>query len=283
MVTKEKLISDLKQLGIQSGDTLLIRGNLGKLGRLENREDLLNAFLEVVGEEGTLVTLSFSKSFPFYRVDKNYIFDIHKKSTSGALANLFLKHNKHVRSSHPTNSFVAIGKNANQIVTKHNETSLSYSPIKELIDLDAKLLNFGITRSSPGFTTVHYAQEELGLTKQSFFNGLLRVYYKNNDGETQLFKRNDRGGCSMGFDNFYKFYLEEKTLTIGLLGKSEVIMASAKELYKIEYLQISKNPSVHFCDNPLCISCRITWKYSLKDIPSFFVLKIIDLVRKVMK
>lgn len=54
-----------------------------------------------------------------------------------------------------------------------------YDPIKKLIELNAKMIIFGIIDESPGFfTTVHYAQQELGLTKQSFLTIFLEFIIK---------------------------------------------------------------------------------------------------------
>lgn len=177
MLNKDILVESFKSLDIAQGDTVFIRGNLGKVGRLKPRSIFLDALLEVVGEEGTIATLGFTKAFPFYKIDKEYIFDRNTPSTSGALAKLFMNHTKCVRSEHPTNSFLAIGKNASIIVEEHDESSLSYAPMKKIIELNAKMVIFGIIADSPGFTTVHYAQEELGLTKKSLFKGVLKVYY----------------------------------------------------------------------------------------------------------
>ena len=66
----EKLKNDLESLGIKKGDTLLVRADLGAIGKLETkkREDYINFMLEAVGEEGTIVGLSFTNSFFFKRI-----------------------------------------------------------------------------------------------------------------------------------------------------------------------------------------------------------------------
>ena len=166
MNTLETLKNDFINLGITQGDTVLIRGNLGKVGRIK-KEIFLKSLLDVVGPNGTIVTLGFTKAFPFYKVDKDFIFDLQTKPNTGALGSIFLNHPQAQRSCHPTNSYIAIGKNAQYILENHDENSLIYDPMKKLIELNAKMLIFGIIEDSPGFTTVHLAQQELGLDRKS--------------------------------------------------------------------------------------------------------------------
>ncbi len=69
MFSLENLKNDLETLGVKKGDTLLIRADLGSIGKLEikKREDYINFMLESVGEEGTIVGLSFT-SVIFYSI-----------------------------------------------------------------------------------------------------------------------------------------------------------------------------------------------------------------------
>lgn len=279
MITKNNLIENFKNLGIEEGDTVFIRGNLGKVGRLKKRDIFLESLLEVIGENGTIVTLGFTKSFLFYKLDKNFIFNRNTESTTGGLSKLFMRHVDCKRSEHPTNSFLAIGKNAKYILEGHNENSLSYDPMKRVIELNSKMIIFGIIKESPGFTTVHFAQQELGLTKKSFASGLLRVYYTKK-GIKKLFIRRDIGGCSLGFDKFYKYYLDQNILKLGQVGNSQAISVDAQSAYEIEYNLIQKNNSFHFCDDPLCLSCRASWKYDIKYLPNFIIMKAFNYIFK---
>ncbi|MCT7586731.1 AAC(3) family N-acetyltransferase [Aliarcobacter butzleri] len=280
MNSKETLINDFKNLGLQEGDVVFIRGNLGKVGRLKPRELFLDALFEVIGDSGTIVTLGFTKSFPFYKVDKEYIFDESTIPETGAFGKLCLNYKDAKRSNHPTNSFIAIGKYADEILKDHDENAMLYDPIKKLIELNTKMIIFGIIDESPGFTTVHYAQQELGLTKQSFFKKLFRVYYKDKKGNLKLFKKSDIGGCSHGFGKFYPYYLSNGLLKIAKIGNSSAILINARDAYNIEYKLMKENKSFHFCDNPLCISCRLSWKYDLKYSVNYLLLKIISLFKR---
>lgn len=276
---KKILIEDFKKLGLVAGDTVLIRGNLGKIGKLKPRKLFLDALFEVIGKNGTVVTLGFTKAFLFYKIDKSYIFDNNTLPETGALGKLCLNYKDAKRSSHPTNSFIAIGKHADEIIKDHDENSLLYSPMKKIIELDAKMVIFGIINESPGFTTVHFAQQELNLTKQSIFKNLFRVYYKTKTNDISLYKKNDIGGCSAGFGKFYQHYLSDGLLKLGNIGKSSALLINAKKAYELEYKLLKSDNSYHFCDNPLCVSCRLSWKYDMKSSFNFFISKIMSLFK----
>jgi aminoglycoside N3'-acetyltransferase len=284
--TKEDLVVHLKSIGINQGDTVLVRASLGRVGRMASpgKKTFMAALQTVVGPDGTLVSLAFTRSFIFGIGAKkpHNIFTKETPPSIGALANMFLNHPDHKRSKHPTNSFIAIGKNAQDIVSNHNENSLSYTPISRLIELNAKMLLVGCIKDSPGFTTVHYAQEVLGITRKSFFSYLLWVYYKNAD-KNKLFIRKDCGGCSAGFRKFYADYLEESKLSIGMVGDAQSMLINSVDAYNIEYERIKKNHKYFLCDNNLCVVCRVSWLFNMQDIPKYLIYKSINLIKSLVK
>lgn len=277
MINKASLVNDLENLGIRKGDTLFIRASLGKIGRIKRNDKhiIIDSLLEVIGDDGTLVTLGFSKIFPFWRIDKSFVFNKNSPSNTGALSKIFMSHDNCKRSAHPCCSFLSIGKYSDFILEGHNENSTSYLPVGKLIELDAKCLLIGCVADSPGFTTVHYSQEKLGLTKKSILSSFFRVFYEDKDGRLNLFVRRDVGGCSSGFGKFYSDYLKAGILRVGDIGDAYSILANAKELFSIEIDIISRNNSYPLCDNKCCFVCRCSWYYNIKDIPCFLVHKIL--------
>lgn len=274
MYSIEKLKNDLKNLGIQKGDTLLVRANLGAIGKLatKKREDYINFLIEVVGKEGTIVGLSFTNSF-FLRKNKNIVFDGYNKSNTGAFANTMIKHPKVIRSNHPTNSYVAIGKNAEYILKNHDENSGAYEPIRKIIELNGKMILIGCVETSPGFTTTHLAEVDLGLHKRIILPTLSQAYYKKN-GEIKLFKRNDIGSCSSTFYKFYGYYVKKELLQQGYIGNAYSVLINAKEAYKLDYEILKHNPKITICNNPVCMLCRARRWDNLIDMPPYVYRKL---------
>lgn len=271
MISIETIVQDLRNMGVNEGDTLLVRANLANIGQISSKDkmDYLEAFIKAVGEAGTIVGLSFTRSFMF-KVDKDFIYDGTNSSYTGAFSNIMLKHKNALRSMHPTNSFVAIGKNAKHIVEDHNENSGSYEPVRKIMELNGKMILVGCVKDSPGFTTTHLAECDLKYYKKIIFPGLDRVFYrkKGND-KVHLFKRKDKGSCSSTFGKFYNYYIKQEKLVKGYVGQAYSIMINAKEAYEIDHSVLKANPKITICNDPDCFLCRARRWDNLLDLPGF--------------
>jgi aminoglycoside 3-N-acetyltransferase len=266
----QDIVEGLKGLGLMKGDVVLVRAALRTLGDLNQKRSLvlLRAFIDVVGSEGTIIGLAHNRfvSFAFTRPKKDYIVTAQTQPETGGFAIEMLKFSGSLRSQHPTNSFVAIGRLSTDIIDGHDANSTCFRPIQKLIEQNGKMILIGCVESSPGFSTVHLAQEELGLATRSILSGRQGVYYKENN-EVQLFRRMDIPGCSNGFYKMYSHYLREGKLKVGFVGDAYSIAINAKDAFDIDYRILKKNPRYIWCDNPDCYSCHGTHLYDASDIP----------------
>jgi aminoglycoside 3-N-acetyltransferase len=271
VLTRETLRRDIEALGISNGDAVLVRANVGAIGRVRGGlgESLRGALLDAVGETGTVLSLAFTRTFPLLRLDRTYVFDESTPTSSGALPKLLLETPGSVRSRHPTNSFVAIGARAAEILAGHDERSSSFQPMERLVALGGKQLVVGCLDDSPGFTTVHWAQHRLGLSTRSLLRHRVGVLYAR-DGETRLFRRPDIGGCSMGFAKLYPDYEKAGLLRRGLVGRAPSIAIDAAPALRVEEERLRRDPRAAFCDRPLCTFCRGTWWFNKRDMWRFY-------------
>ena len=269
--TRETLREDLERLGLQRGDVALVRADVGEIGRVKGGtgDALLGALRDAVGAEGTLVALAFTRTQFLWRLDRDYVFDEKTPPTTGALARLFLDQPDAVRSRHPTNSFVAIGARAAEVLAGHDETTSSFEPMGRIVEARGKQVLIGCTRSSPGFTTVHWAQHVLGLDRRSILAGWFGSRYRR-DGQVRVFKRRDIGGCSHGFGKLYAEYEKEGLLRTGRVGQAESMLVEAPAAYALELRRLSEDPRAVFCDDALCPFCRGSWLYNKRDMLSFY-------------
>jgi aminoglycoside N3'-acetyltransferase len=281
MYSVQKLEYNLVSLGIKKGDTLLVRADLGAIGKIDtrNREDYINCMLNAVGVEGTIVGLSFTNSFSIFNKNKNVIFERNSKTYTGAFSNTMLKFKNSLRSSHPTNSYVAIGKYAEYILKEHDETSGAYEPIRKLMELNAKMILIGCVESSPGFTTTHLAEVDLGLHKRIIFPTLSASYYKNK-GELKIFRRKDLGSCSSTFYKFYGFYVRKKLLKQGYVGNAYSILIDAEKAYSLDYEILKAEPKITICNNPSCKLCRMRRWDNMYDIPKYAISMLVKKIKK---
>ena len=282
--TQKRLADNIRALGIEKEDTVLVRAALRKIGISEEKSGdlLISALLDVVGEEGTIMGLTFTKSFFFPKIDKNYIYTEETPAVTGGLAKAMQKYPKSVRSKHPTNSYVAIGQYAYDLLNSHDENSSSFLPIKNLIRLNGKMILIGCVSESPGFTTVHLAQEELGLSSKSILKGLVGVRYRKGS-QVKLFKRKDFGGCSAGFYKFYSHYVRSGKLQCGIVGEAYSIAINARDAFEIELELIKKNNKYPLCDDPTCFDCRGTWWYNKHDMIKYYIKYLPKTIKKIIK
>ena len=270
-LTRETLRQDIEALGVSRGDVVLVRANVGAIGRVRGGlgESLRGALQDAVGETGTIVSLAFTRTFPLLRLDRGYVFDEQTPTTSGALPKLLLETPGRVRSRHPTNSFVAVGARAAELLAGHDEHSSSFQPMERLVALGGKQLVIGCVDDSPGFTTVHLAQHRLGLSTRSLLRHRVGVLYAR-DGETRLFRRPDIGGCSMGFAKLYADYERAGLLRKGTVGRAPSIAIDAAPALALEEDRLRRDPRAVFCDRPLCTFCRGTWWFNKRDMLLFY-------------
>ncbi len=262
----DSLVEDLRALGVKEGQTVLVRGDLGAVGRTAGRpgETILEALLRAVGPTGTLLGLAFTRTYFLPFIKNDACFELSTPPITGALAKVMLGHPRALRSLHPTSSFVAIGEKAFDFVSNHDASKPCFSPMQRLIDDAGLQLVFGCVASSPGFTTAHWAQHSLGLSRRFLICGLTGSYYFE-DGQKKLYRRWDFGGCSRGFGKFYAPYVEHEILKTGYFGGAYAISAQADKAFKVEIELLRTNPRFALCDDPVCISCRLLCAYNKRE------------------
>jgi aminoglycoside N3'-acetyltransferase len=267
--TKNDLVKDLIKVGVQQGDLLHLKVSMRSIGKVEGGANtLLNALLEVVGPEGTLVSDAFITVFPLPLTDeqKRIIAYDHTPSYAGVFANAMLKHPDMVRSKHPIQKFAAIGKLAKELCEAHTPESGGYELLEKMCELDA--VNLTIGKQVAGVGTTHVAIDLLKL-KRNLQN--IGAMYRDVNGEVKLAKVNWNGGCAHGFPKFIPLYHEHGAV-IGYdkIGEANGLYTSMKKTLEIEMSILKENPQFFFCDDKACYSCQMTWDHSPKKKLSFY-------------
>ena len=141
----ERLMIDLKRLGIQPGDIILVHSSMRAFGVPELRaKEVIETLMEILTEQGTLLVPALS----YETVTREApIFDIREtKSCVGALSECFRTKYAQYRSVHPTHSVCAWGKYAYSMTVWHalDETPVGpHSPFWQLPLLHGKILMLG--------------------------------------------------------------------------------------------------------------------------------------------
>ena len=146
VILKDEIIQKLKEVGLKSGDTVMVHTSLGKMGYVcGGAQAVIEALMEVVGDSGTIMmpTQSWKNldpetgghweaeqkdwklirdNWPAY--DKN----LTPTNTMGAVAEMFRQVPGSVRSDHPARSVCAWGRYA-EYPGKH--TCVEHSAVSE--------------------------------------------------------------------------------------------------------------------------------------------------------
>lgn len=274
-LTREALTAQLRALGIAAGDRVLVRAGLGAVGRIDGGAGaFVEALLAAVGPQGTVVSLAFTDSTFLRRPRPEDAFTPDKPSNAGALPNAMLGHPGHLRSRHPMCSYVAIGHDAALFTANHDETSGAYEPVRHLLDARGKCVLVGCVASSPGFTTAHLAEADLGLQRRVVLPRLNATYYRDAAGALRLYRRPDMGLCSMSFYKFYAHHVRAGVLASGFVGNAYSILVPAAAAYQIERAILERQPAFGVCDSPDCFVCNAGRWDRLHKAPAFLARKL---------
>ncbi len=162
--TKVDLIKGFKEIGLERGDVVMVHSSLSSIRFVKGGpKTVVEALLEVIGEEGTLVmpTNPMRGGVLKHCKSGDFVFD-HKKSKAytGAIPNALLKFKGIHRSIHPSHSVAAFGKFSKFVTETHhigNRTCGKNSPWAKIIELNGKVFGLGITIAWT--TQYHYLED----------------------------------------------------------------------------------------------------------------------------
>jgi aminoglycoside N3'-acetyltransferase len=282
MNTKEDIINGLKRLGVKSGDTLFLRISYKAIGETEGGPTtLLDAILEVIGPNGTIIAAAFPKRQSSRLSWHKAIFEPGKNMSTGLIPKLMSMHPDAYISTHPLSPFVCIGKNAKELTSYH-------TPEKNNMDLLIHAINI----SEPKCLRVGGAILT-GTTHMAFTEGLIQnkqyhlrkpegIYYYDETGKLKYRYQEMSFFCKSGFEKFCKRHIytnPDAVVGKGLVGRGEATLTDMRTTLEIERKWIVPNPQILLCDNPECMHCRSAYSYSDYSLLQF-VLQLIKMKLK---
>ena len=157
------LVNDLKNLGVQAGDTLLVHSGFKKI-HAKSVQDVIEALMTALTPEGTLVMPSFPGGSEFFMMQSGIVFDVRNHPTDcGVIPNTFWKMPGVKRSLNAGHSMAAYGKDADAILAGHENCRVSAgwgSPFEKIIRRGGKILLIGTDHNHN--TTLHYVENTHG-------------------------------------------------------------------------------------------------------------------------
>ena len=267
-LTRQKICSDLRSLGVTTSDVLFLHSDLSGFTKLDGkpRDVILGGILDALGPDGTLVCPAFTKKYPFWKRNVPLSELAKARPTTGALANILMRHEKVIRSLHPTHSVFALGARADEIIAGHDESKSAFEPLRMVIRSNGIQMVMGCTTNTPGMPSIHLAQYDLGLSQQHFMKYLFRARFLSDSGEIINYKLSESPGCSRGFGKQYDAYVKDENLSTGYVGPAWTVVTRAKLAYEKDMATLKDNPNYLRCDNSECMSCSLR-NYNKRSIP----------------
>jgi aminoglycoside 3-N-acetyltransferase len=285
-LTKQSITDELDSLGICRGDIVFVSSDLMRVGYFsvsaeKTMRDWLSIFDELLGPEGTIVVPTYSPSVIRFFQRSEFVYTRDTHSDSGSLANAYIGSQKAPeRSLHPTNSCIALGRFAQDIVTAHTHESTAYFPYGKVIENGGKNLMLGTVDEKNCPMTFHYAQEVLGHTSTHPLCGLLETNYLDQIGEKRKFIVRELGGCTRGVHKTWGYHLSKNAVRFGMVGRSLSALVDTRKSLDIFLDLLESNPSIIRCDDYYCISCYGRFRYNGIGVGSFYTRKLIRAARK---
>lgn len=175
-VTRTRLASDLKALGLAPGAVVIVHASMSRLGWVPGgAQAVIAALLDVLGDTGTLVMPAHSghltdpAGWQAPPVPQAWWEAIRAEMPAydpaltptrmmGAVAESFRTYPGVLRSAHPHVSFAALGPAAEAVVRDHPLGSMfgERSPLARLYDLDAEVLLAGVDHANN--TAIHLGE-----------------------------------------------------------------------------------------------------------------------------
>lgn len=269
VITKAQLIQDFKRIGIKEGDSVAVALSLKSIGSVQGGADtFIDALLEAVGKEGTLMMNTHTYNFPVSEIRPDYIFDPDSTTPwTGIAPKTLLKRAGVIRSRHPVCSVVALGKHARFLTDGHNEKARPYLPYWKLAQLGGKYFCIGIGNNLVAIR--HEAQYQVGIPRFLRYG----VQYKDTNGKIKLFVW-EHPPCEKNLPNLVPEIDRLGLIKHGKIGYAQALLMLASDLIFQESVMLRNNPSLNQCSDILCVQCRTLEKNTklLADIaePRFF-------------
>jgi aminoglycoside N3'-acetyltransferase len=183
-------------------------------------------------------------------------------SVDGIISEFIRTDSRALRSSHPTNSYAAIGSQAEYLLKDHDHDSPSYSLYSKMAEIQGKSMMIGVQyRMIGGF---HEAQYRAGLL--SLIPSQLGALYLDNKNSEQVYVRRDKGGCVRRIPDMVQKLKNSGIVTEGFIGRAKTFIVPSKESLEIMTDLLTRTPEHYLCTSASCLWCReIEKRLGLKD------------------
>jgi len=240
IISGEQIESILISNGIKKGDVVMLHSALSKMGYVKGgAHSVIQAFLNVIGNEGTLVMPSFPAiGYNYDYLNTDPVFDIKKTpSKMGVITETFRNMPGVVRSFHPTDPVCAFGPQAVELTRSHFGQLTPYnseSPFYKLCLLNAKIVLIGVELDS--LTNLHTLEDAvLDFKYPVYHSKLFECKMINERGEMLVMKtksHDPKWSKKRKCNDLKPLFKSAGFLTEARVGEANMIIIKAKEMHE---------------------------------------------------
>jgi aminoglycoside 3-N-acetyltransferase len=250
-MTRDEITRLLDGLALR-GNQVVVHASLSSFGRVEGGAGALcAALLDAVGDGGTILLPAFTatETLSGRTVGRPVAYhpDMPVSREIGVVAEAFRHLPGALRSSHPTHSFCAWGRQAREVLSTQRDNN-PLGPLKKLNVVQGQVLLLGTSLQAA--TAVYLAQERVGaaaLTRRT----ALRV---NASGYAERVVLENVPGCSLGFVKLEQHLDPSKVRSVQLAhGVARKI--PIRYLVQLATSVLEHDTQALSCDRPDCESC----------------------------
>ena len=226
------------KVGLKTGQVVFCHSNIGYFGFPEGGNSVNNAcrlvhdaFMDVLGDEGTLIVPTFSYSFP-----KNLRFDVEKTAAEemGVFSEWIRTHPDSKRTVDPILSVAAIGNKAEELTHKvSNECFGENSFWDRFYKADGIICNLNF---DAGSTFVHYVEKSIGVPYRydKMFPGVISQDGREWNTSYVYFCRDLSNPASeTPFEIFDSLARKEGLIKTAKVGRGSIVSITAKDTYSL--------------------------------------------------
>jgi len=215
-VSKEDIKSGLRQLGLKPGALVMVHSSLSSFGYVEGgAETVIDALLEMVGEEGTVMVPTYSTNRRRLDTGEEEFLPYDAENTpvwTGIIPETFRKRTEAIRSANPTHSLAAIGPKTKELI----------EGLHRLVELDGFVLMLGIDLRTN--SAMHLSE---GIAKPpQYLKRLESRKPKIVDGR-EVFTPS---GPWADFTKMEEEYIQQGIMKIGKIGDAKIRLLKAKPM-----------------------------------------------------